>query len=42
MMQEFPKREYTGELKEQAVKQVKDGKSVGAVAQEMWLREQYP
>jgi len=27
-MQKIPKREYTAELKEQAVKRVKDGKSV--------------
>ena len=38
-MQKIPKREYTVELKEQAVKRVKDGKSVGAVAKEMGLVE---
>ena len=37
MMQKIPKREYTVEFKEQAVKRVKDGKSVGAVAKEMGL-----
>jgi transposase len=40
MMQKIPKREYTAEFKEQAVKRVKDGKSVGAVAKEMGLVEQ--
>jgi transposase len=35
MMQKIPKREYTAELKEQAVKWVKEGKSVGTVAKEM-------
>jgi len=39
-MQKIPKREYTAEFKEQAVKRVKDGKSVGAVAKEMGLVEQ--
>jgi hypothetical protein len=37
MMQKVPTREYTVELKEQAVKLVKDGKSVGAVAKEVGL-----
>jgi len=39
-MQKIPKREYTVEFKEQAIKRVKDGKSVGAVAKEMGLVEQ--
>ncbi len=39
-MQKIPKREYTAEFKEQAVKRVKDGKSVGVVAKEMGLVEQ--
>jgi transposase len=33
-MQKIPKQEYTAELKEQAVKRVKDGETVGAVAKE--------
>jgi transposase len=40
MMQKIPKQAYTAEFKEQAVKRVKDGKSVGAVAKEMGLVEQ--
>jgi transposase len=40
MMQKIPKQEYTAEFKEQAVKRVKDGKSVSAVAKEMGLVEQ--
>lgn len=39
-MQKIPKAEYTAEFKEQAVKRVKDGKSVGTVAKEMGLVEQ--
>ena len=39
-MQKIPKQEYTAEFKEQAVKRVKDGKSVGAVAKERGLVEQ--
>jgi transposase len=39
-MQKIPKPEYPVEFKEQAVKRVKDGKSVGAVAKEMGLVEQ--
>ena len=39
-MQKIPKQEYTAEFKEQAVKRVKDGKTVGAVAKEMGLVEQ--
>lgn len=39
-MQKLPKPEYTTEFKEQAVKRVKDGKTVGAVAKEMGLVEQ--
>ena len=39
-MQRIPKQEYTAEFKEQAVKRVKDGKGVGAVAKEMGLVEQ--
>jgi len=34
-MQKIPKREYTAELKEQAVKRVKDGKSKGTAAPEV-------
>jgi transposase len=36
-MQKIPKQEDTTEFKEQAVKRVKDGKTVGAVAKEMGL-----
>jgi len=39
-MKKIPKREYTAEFKEQVVKRVKNGKSVGAVAKEMGLVEQ--
>jgi transposase len=39
-MQKIPKQEYTAEFKEQAVKRVKDGRSVAAVAKEMGLVEQ--
>ena len=38
-MQTIPKQEYTTDFKEQAVKRVKDGKTVGAVAKEMGLVE---
>jgi transposase len=40
MMQKIPKQAYTAEFKEQAVKQVMDGKRVSAVAKEMGLVEQ--
>jgi transposase len=40
MMQKIPKPEDTAEFKEQAVKRVKDGKTVGAAAKEMGLVEQ--
>ena len=36
----IPKREYTAELKELAVKRVKDGQTAGAVAKELGLIEQ--
>ncbi len=39
-MQKMPKQAYTAEFKEPAVKRVKDGKRVGAVAKEMGLVEQ--
>ena len=39
-MQKIPKQAYTAEFKEQAVKRVKDGKRVRAVAKEMGLVEQ--
>lgn len=39
-MQKIPKQAYTVEFKEQAVKRVKDGKTVSAVAKEMGLVEQ--
>ena len=39
-MKKIPKQEYTTELKEQAVKQVKMGKSIGLVAKELGLAEQ--
>ena len=39
-MQKIPKQEYTTEFREQAVKRVKAGKTVGAVAKEMGLVEQ--
>jgi len=39
-MQKIPKWEYTAELKEQALRRVKDGKTVGAVAKEIGLVEQ--
>jgi transposase len=39
-MQKIPKQEYTVEFKAQAVKRVKDGKTVGTVAKEMGLVEQ--
>jgi putative transposase len=39
-MQKIPKQAYTAEFKEQAVKRVKDGKRVSAVAKEMGLVEQ--
>ena len=39
-MQKIPKQAYTAEFKEQAMKRVKDGKRVSAVAKEMGLIEQ--
>ena len=36
----IPKQEYTDEFKELAVKRVKDGQSVGAVAKDLGLIEQ--
>ena len=39
-MQKIPKPESTAAFKEQAVKRVKDGKTVGSVAKEMGLVEQ--
>jgi transposase len=39
-MQKIPKQEYTAEFKELAVRRVKDGQAVGAVAKELGLIEQ--
>jgi len=39
-MKKIPKQEYTTEFKELAVKRVKDGQTVGAVAKELGLVEQ--
>ena len=39
-MKKIPKQEYMAEFKEQAVKQVKMGKSIGLVAKELGLVEQ--
>ncbi len=39
-MKKIPKQEYTIEFKEQAVKQVEMGKSIGLVAKELGLVEQ--
>lgn len=39
-MQKIPKQEYTAEFKELAVKRVRDGQSIGAVARELGLVEQ--
>ena len=39
-MKKIPKQEYMAEFKEQAVKQVKMGKSIGFVAKELGLVEQ--
>lgn len=39
-MKKIPKREYTAEFKELAVKRVKSGQSVGAVAKDLGLIEQ--
>jgi transposase len=39
-MMKIPKQEYTIEFKEQAVNQVKMGKSIGLVAKELGLVEQ--
>jgi len=39
-MKKIPKQEYTTEFKEQAVKHVKAGKSIGAVAKELGLIDQ--
>lgn len=38
MMQKIPKAEYTAEFKEQAIKRVKEGKSVGTVANRLNAR----
>ena len=39
-MKKIPKRDYTIEFKELAVKRVKDGQSAGAVAKDLGLIEQ--
>ena len=39
-MKSIPKQEYTTEFKEQAVKHVNTGKSIGAVAKELGLVDQ--
>ena len=39
-MKKIPKREYTTEFKELAVKRVKDGQTAGAVAKDLGLIEQ--
>jgi transposase len=39
-MKKIPKQEYTAEFKELAVKRVKGGQSVGAVAKDLGLIEQ--
>jgi len=39
-MMKIPKQEYTTEFKELAVKRVKDGLSIGAVAKELGIVEQ--
>ena len=39
-MKKIPKQEYTAEFKELAVKRVKAGQSIGAVARELGLIEQ--
>ncbi len=39
-MKKIPKQEYTAEFKEQSVKQVEMGKSIGLVAKELGLVEQ--
>ena len=39
-MEKIPKREYTTEFRELAVKRVKDGQSAGAVAKDVGLIEQ--
>ena len=39
-MMKIPKQEYTAEFKELAVKRVKGGQSVGAVAKDLGLIEQ--
>ena len=39
-MKKIPKQEYMAEFKEQAVKQVKMGKSIGLVGKELGLVEQ--
>lgn len=39
-MKRIPKREYTPEFRELAVKRVKTGQSIGAVARELGLVEQ--
>jgi transposase len=40
MMKKIPNQEYTTEFKELAVKRVKDGLSIGAVAKELGMVEQ--
>jgi transposase len=40
IMKKIPKQSYTTEFKELAVKRVKDGQAVGAVAKELGLIEQ--
>jgi transposase len=40
MMKKIPKQEYTTEFKEQLVKHVKAGKTIGAVAKELGLIDQ--
>ena len=39
-MKKIPKQEYTTEFKEQTVKQVKMGKSIGLAAKELGVVEQ--
>jgi len=39
-MKKIPKQEYTTEFKELAIKRVKDGLSIGAVAKELGMDEQ--
>jgi transposase len=39
-MKKIPKQAYTAELKELAVKRVKDGQAIPAVAKELGLNDQ--